>query len=376
MPPSKPTFNWVHYVLIGLIVLLLVLLAILLIIQLTRKSCNNWNTNDSSNSNQLGNEAQLPFAMSAADLANLGIDSSWTLMQDVDSNLLGPTSSSEIPTHDEAVSQQIVNEQLRDPTTAQVTKVKLRPVARGRGRRGPHQRAGSVSGVTEASGVKNASGSSLNWSGYAAATNMSRPANNSVTFVVSQWVVPSLMPESGHTYASYWPGMDGFSNSTVEQLGSEHDWVNGGQVNYVWFEMYPQYAYEITGFPCNPGDHMQASVTYLGRGQFRLVIQNLTHSIYYTVPASYTYSSRALCSSAEMIIEAPTVNGQVASLSNFGTAQVMNCSMTINGVTGTFSNSHWQNEQLTMVTRTNTARAVPSALTNAGANFTEQWRHV
>jgi hypothetical protein len=231
---SKPEWTFEVYYFLVLLALLLVGLAVLLIILFGVNKCNgNWNGNNNT-VNQTSNEQQLPFQLSDADLAVLGIDNTWTLMQDHADNLNGPSASANEPSaHDEALSRQITNEQLRDVTTGNITKVKLNAIARGRGRRGPHQRV-----VDGTNGVKNASGSSLNWSGYAAATNINRPANGSVTQIIAQWIVPTLAPESGHTFASYWPGIDGLSNSTVEQLGTEHDWVNGEQTNYTWFEMY------------------------------------------------------------------------------------------------------------------------------------------
>jgi hypothetical protein len=92
-------------------------------------------------------------------------------------------------------------------------------------------------------------GTSLNWSGYAAITSILHPTNESVTSVSGSWTVPALSASTDQTYCSIWVGIDGFSSSTVEQIGTEHDWSGRSQSNYAWFEMYPSGSYEIEGFP-------------------------------------------------------------------------------------------------------------------------------
>src|SRR5271166_4368093 len=69
---------------------------------------------------------------------------------------------------------------------------------------------------------------STNWSGYGAATNLSAPATGSVTAVSGSWVVPTVTgSRRGTVYSAAWVGIDGLSDSTVEQLGTEQDVSNG-----------------------------------------------------------------------------------------------------------------------------------------------------
>src|SRR5262249_49358771 len=63
---------------------------------------------------------------------------------------------------------------------------------------------------------------SLNWSGYAAETNLSAPASNAVTQVSGSWNVPTVTGRT-NAYSSVWVGIDGYSSSSVEQLGTEQD---------------------------------------------------------------------------------------------------------------------------------------------------------
>jgi hypothetical protein len=214
---------------------------------------------------------------------------------------------------------------------------------------------------------------SANWSGYAAATSLSRPASNSVSYVAGYWTVPTLQPTPNNSFSSAWVGIDGYASSTVEQIGTEHDWVGGAQQNYVWFEMYPQGAFEIVGFPVNSGDVMAAEVRFIGRGVFELVIYNTSQGVYFIVPKSYTTSPSAKRSSAEWIVEAPYFNG-VLPLADFGHINFSSCEATINGKTGTISNNRWKDDPLTMVT-SRIIKAIPSVLINKGANFTVTWDH-
>ena len=115
-------------------------------------------------------------------------------------------------------------------------------------------------------------GTSLNWSGYAIETSLAKPESNAVSDVAGGWTVPTAVAStSRNTYSSAWVGIDGYSDNTVEQIGTEQDWTPRGASYYAWFEMYPNYAYEIVGFPVYPRDMIAAQVQYLGsrdrRGQ-------------------------------------------------------------------------------------------------------------
>lgn len=217
-------------------------------------------------------------------------------------------------------------------------------------------------------------GTSSNWSGYVSATSLTKPASNAVTEALGTWVVPALSKASHTTYSSIWVGIDGYNSNTIEQIGTEHDWVNGKQQNYAWFEMYPAYPYEITGFPVNVGDSISGLVQYVGKNTFTLSIYNNTKKVYFIVPASYTKSTVAKRSSAEWIVEAPYENG-VLPLSHFGTVNFTNCVATINGVTGPINDHLWQYDALTMALNNSTLKAVPSKLSPNGENFSVTWYH-
>jgi hypothetical protein len=218
-------------------------------------------------------------------------------------------------------------------------------------------------------------GTSLNWSGYAALTSLNNPESNVVSKVSGSWIVPTLTPSAHTTYCSCWIGIDGYASNTVEQIGTEQDWVNSKQRNYAWFEMYPNYSYKIVGFPVTAGDSISASVVYQGNNVFQMTIRNNTQNIYTVVPTSYTMSPSATHrSSAQWIVEAPYSNG-ILPLAHFNVVNFTNCKATINGRQGAINNSSWTFDKLTMVTNNNIAKATPSSLSFNGTAFQVQWSH-
>ena len=231
-------------------------------------------------------------------------------------------------------------------------------------------------------------GTSLNWSGYAIETNLAKPQSNAVSDVVGGWFVPTAVGTSGNQYSSAWVGIDGYSSGTVEQIGTEQDWARNKASYYAWFEMYPNYAYEIVNFPVHPGDLITAQVAYTGsqtvtvrgfRGRqttqvvdtFQLTIANLTHKATYTTSEQMQSAARL---SAEWIMEAPS-EYSVLPLADFGTANFFGCEATVNGVTGPIGDTAWQYDALTMETYAGVAKDLPSALTSGGSAFSVTWEH-
>ena len=234
-------------------------------------------------------------------------------------------------------------------------------------------------------------GTSLNWSGYAVETNLAKPASNAVSDVVGSWFVPAVIGQQPHryTYSSAWVGIDGYSDNTVEQIGTEQDWTPRRASYYAWFEMYPNYAYEIVGFPVYPGDMITAQVQYTGtetvavregfRGRtteeavqvFRLTLTNVTRDATFSINEQIQSAERQ---SAEWIMEAPS-SYSVLPLADFGVVDFFGCEATVNGVTGPIGDTAWQNDPLTMETSTAVAKALPSTLTSGGSAFSVAWEH-
>lgn len=216
--------------------------------------------------------------------------------------------------------------------------------------------------------------SSTNWSGYVAETNLNNPTENSVTAVSGSWIVPTVQATGTDDYSALWVGIDGYSSPTVEQIGTEHDSVNGVQQDSAWFEMYPGGSYTINGFPLNPGDVISASVVYIGSNTFVMTLMNDTQQVSFTVPTAYTQSSTALRQCAEWIVEAPYFNG-ILPLSNFGTVYMWGCNATIDGFAGPIGTSMWQNIGIEMVTDSGAAKDLTSALLPDKGSFFVTWQH-
>lgn len=131
---------------------------------------------------------------------------------------------------------------------------------------------------------------------------------------------------------------------------------------------------EISGFTVKPGDVIYVNVTYIGNGEFNIVIKDLTRGEAYTVTGSV---SGALLSSAECILERPTVNGQLTALTNFGTAYfgqdytdvIGTCYATVGGSTAAFGN-YPSTVEIVMTAYNGKILAQPSTLTTDGSSFT------
>jgi hypothetical protein len=141
---------------------------------------------------------------------------------------------------------------------------------------------------------------SLNWSGYAATAGTSK-----FTYVSSNFVQPAIKCVGVRDqFTSEWVGLDGFTDSTVEQDGTAA-WCGGrhGTVAHyqAWYELFP--AASVGVFRVKPGDKISASVEYLG-GKFTLTISDLTSGKSVTHTAKCSSCQR---SSAEWIIERPAL---------------------------------------------------------------------
>jgi Peptidase A4 family len=142
---------------------------------------------------------------------------------------------------------------------------------------------------------------SSNWSGYAI-------AGSGFTSITGNWTVPQVKHASPTRYSAAWIGIDGFNNSKLIQTGTEED-SNG--VYRAWWEILP--APETPVFSVSPGDHMQASVTKGGSG-WTITITDTTAGRSFSIVKNYNGPG----TSAEWIVEAPTVGGGQAVMANYG----------------------------------------------------------
>jgi Peptidase A4 family len=164
------------------------------------------------------------------------------------------------------------------------------------------------------SGQQDATVTSSNWAGYVAAGS-----NGTFTSVSSNWTEPAgHCTGGGGRYAAFWVGLDGYTSTTVEQIGTEVDCSGYFPRYYAWSEIYPGAAVNFTN-PVSPGDQFSASVTYQASNTFNLLLKDNTKG--WTQSVSGSTVGSAARSSAEAIAEAPccTASNGVLPLTNFGT---------------------------------------------------------
>ncbi len=212
-------------------------------------------------------------------------------------------------------------------------------------------------------------GPSENWAGYVVESNLLLPASGAVGDVQGQWRVPALTCGASNAYSSAWVGIDGYANSTVEQVGTQHSCINGKPVYAAWYEMYPAPRTRVA-LKVNPGDLISGEVRYVGGSSFVLSLQNQTTGQSF----STTQQGQAQRQSAEWVVEAP-YSGGVLPLANFGTVQFSGANTTINGHTGGISDLAWQNNLIVMDSSSLVLKAQPSTLSNGGSAFSVTWFH-
>ncbi len=199
---------------------------------------------------------------------------------------------------------------------------------------------------------------STNWSGYAATTG-------TYASVSASWVQPAGLCSRGDQYAAFWVGLDGYSSGTVEQTGSEVDCIGRTAHYYAWYEMYPGASVNYSS-TVRAGDHLNASVTYLGSNRFSLFIADTTRGWSHTTTGSLAVAAR---SSAEVIVEAPccTFSGGILPLADFGTVNISG-SMANGAALGNAGGV----TQIVMIDNQGRAKDAVSSLSGA-ENFSVTW---
>lgn len=229
---------------------------------------------------------------------------------------------------------------------------------------------------------------SSNWAGYALTA-----AKGSVTQVTGSWTVPTVKCSASPTgYSAFWVGIDGFTSTTVEQIGTDSDCVslNGRQSDvptyYAWYEFYPQGSY-LVEFPraVQPGDLITAQVKFVGQttnprhggtaDQFTVSITDVTQqNESFSVTSSVTGAQQ---SSAEWIAEAPCCGrgNTVLPLADFGLAIFSAAGATVSGTTAAIAASNSNLQNITMVGEKSSSlvKAQPSAAPGGAGSFSVNW---
>jgi hypothetical protein len=237
----------------------------------------------------------------------------------------------------------------------------------------------------QSASVKN-TGTATNriWSGYA---DVACPTC-ALRYVSADFTLPHLntAKSPNNSWASHWVGLDGFGNSTVEQVGIDTSVQNGVDYYYAWYEMFPAPT-QVYALAASPGDNIQVSV-YTVNGTYYLSLNDTTLGAGFnataTVPSGYTGQDKT----AEVITEAPSElmsDGSLVPLplADYGQVNYNNATVTSRGGThgGLGSGSLWNGYAVKMVGASGATLSAPSGLLNgtnsAGmpvSDFTAFWQ--
>jgi hypothetical protein len=166
----------------------------------------------------------------------------------------------------------------------------------------------------------------LNWSGEVLLNNVTSYGQGSYNGIASIFNLPVARQAfdtctGGWDYLSTWAGIDGWNNNDVFQAGTESDaYCNGTntqQYYTTWVEWYPGAETRITNLPVTAGDAVLIWMLVDGPTTGRAIVANLTTNqtviMSMTAPAGTTLKG----SSAEWIVERPSVNKVVTTMSNY-----------------------------------------------------------
>lgn len=161
----------------------------------------------------------------------------------------------------------------------------------------------------------NAGWTSGNWSGYAG--SVSSPA----TSVTGEWQVPTVTSTPSSSYSSAWIGIDGFTNRKLIQTGTEADWIGGHAVYHAWWEILPASETVIPSITVHAGDVFTAQITKGSGKSWTIEIDDTTSGNSFSITKNYAGPG----ASVEWILEAPLVNGGLATLAHYGKTYFINC---------------------------------------------------
>ena len=206
---------------------------------------------------------------------------------------------------------------------------------------------------------------SFDWSGYAVSSDLlaQQPI---VIGVNGSWTVPRVAYSATDVFSVAWVGVGGQSDTTLIQVGTEHDFVKGQEQYSVWYEMLPANSIKIPEVTVVPGDKISASITLVdsNMNNWLIEITNLSNGQGFKQIFSYN-SSRF---TAEWVVERPTLNNQFAELANFGTVTFTNATAKIGATVGTIKS--FSNYEIMMHDRQNNHLVGISSLSPDGTSFT------
>lgn len=135
------------------------------------------------------------------------------------------------------------------------------------------------------------------------------------TGVAATWIVPPVVASGTNEFSATWIGIDGADNSDLIQTGTTQATIDGGTAYDAWWEILPA-AQSPIDEPVYPDDEMKAEINEDSPGIWTIAIEDVTED--WLASGEVDYDGPA--DSAEWIEEAPTVDGEQATLADFGLA--------------------------------------------------------
>lgn len=216
---------------------------------------------------------------------------------------------------------------------------------------------------------------SSNWSGYASVIK----TKVTISEITADFTIPSVncakstLGTSGTAYEAVWAGLDGFSDSTVEQEGVDIFCTSttSAPSYYAWYEMFPKGPVVFTGV--GPGDAITVTTDKTG-SDWALTLQDVTTGSGFTTKQPCPKGSTCKDASAEVITEDPGTSTPFYDLADFGmvnqTAILLHSSTGLRG--SMYSPKLWNIDELEMTDGSDDVMALPGA-TYAWQAFNVSW---
>jgi Peptidase A4 family len=223
-------------------------------------------------------------------------------------------------------------------------------------------------GLAHSSPAGTSAATSFNWSGYADSATTS----GTFTRVSGHWITPKVTCTSEDTISSEWVGIDGWSDTTVEQDGTLGWCFEGRATYYTWYEMYPAGTVTV-GTTLRPGDKITATVSRTGTA-YKLALTDWTRPADSFAKTATCALATCLDTSVEWIEERPAFSIGVAPLADFAIWKLSGGAETASGKAGTIS-SYATNFRTNMVDATNHYQLSSTSALTGGTSFVTTWRN-
>lgn len=170
----------------------------------------------------------------------------------------------------------------------------------------------------------------LNWGGYAVASDFNNP-QPVISEVSGSWTVPEVSISQNDRFSAIWIGIGGTFGTSLIQVGTEQDCINGAVSYSAWYELLPENSITITTMEISPGDTISASITLADptANVWTISISDLSNAQSFSQDLPYDASRL----SAEWVVERPLVNNVLSQLADFSLITFSKCNVKLDGKT-------------------------------------------